>query len=65
MNLCSFNYSNQSPIGQTQPCHEVHVTTWLGWFIQLEAQLPVVWFQKENIARNQLTELFQLRVVPI
>ena len=33
--------------------------------IQLEAQLPVVQFQKENISRNQFSELFQLRVVPI
>ena len=25
-------YSSQSPIAQTQPCHEEYVTTWLqGW----------------------------------
>ena len=31
--------------------------------IRLEARLPVVQFQKENISCNQLIELFQLRVV--
>ena len=45
-------YSNQSPIAQTrpqsgwcrhlaakQPCHEVHVTTWLGWPSGIDAPL--------------------------
>ena len=43
------NYANQSPIAQTrpqsgwchlaakQPCHEVHVTTWLGWVTALDS----------------------------
>ena len=34
-------------------------------FIRLKARLPVVQFQKETISRNQLTELFPLRVVPL
>ena len=34
-------------------------------FIRKAVQLPVVQFQKENISHNELTELFQLRVVPI
>ena len=54
-------YSNQSPIAQTcpqsgwchlaakQPCHEVHVTTWLGWLsVQREAILPWTTTRREN-----------------